>query len=182
MMPLQNTPLAILFAFLSTLGVGAGFVFTQFALRSMPPWLGAAFSVPTSTLLFWCLAPFSIETTKADGGAIAVFAGVGLLFPATVTLLNFESNRLMGANIAGAVSGLGPVFAVLLALILLKENLHASQLFALGAIVAGVTLMYHRPRRTVPAPPFWMLVLPLAAAAIRGGIQPVIKIETRTLA
>jgi predicted ABC-type exoprotein transport system permease subunit len=62
----------------------------------MPPWLGAAVSVPTSTLLFWCLAPFLVDITKADVQTAVLFMCVGLLFPATVTLLNFESNRLMG--------------------------------------------------------------------------------------
>jgi len=172
----SNTPLAVLLALVSTLGVGAGFVFTQFALRRMPPWLGAAFSVPTSTLLFWCLAPVSIDLSQADFGATLIFAGIGLFFPAAVTLLNFESNRLMGANIAGAVSGLAPVFAVLLALILLGENLHTTQWLGLAAIVGGVMLLYRRRQRTSPIPSFWLLSLPLAAAAIRGGVQPVIKL------
>jgi hypothetical protein len=38
-----------------------------------------------------------------DLSAAGLFAVIGLLFPAAVTLLNFESNRLMGPNIAGAV-------------------------------------------------------------------------------
>jgi drug/metabolite transporter (DMT)-like permease len=173
---MPNTPLAVVLALVSTIGAGGGYVLTQLALRTMPPWLGAAVSVPTSTLLFWCLAPFSIDMAKADAGAITLFACVGLFFPASVTLLNFESNRLMGPNIAGAVTGLAPVFAVLLALILLGESPHLSQLFGLAAIVAGVTLMYRRRQRIVPAPPPWMLALPLAAAAIRGGVQPVIKL------
>jgi len=49
---------AIFLALASMFGFGAGFVLTQFGLRWMQPWLGAAISVPTSTLLFWCLAPF----------------------------------------------------------------------------------------------------------------------------
>src|SRR6202044_1472735 len=173
---MSNIPLAVLLVLVSTLGVGAGFVFTQFALRRMPPWLGAAFSVPTSTLLFWCLAPVSIDLTKADFGATFIFAGIGLFFPAAVTLLNFESNRLMGANIAGAVAGVAPVFAVLLALILLGESPRAAQWLGLAAIVGGVMLLYRRRQRTFPISSFWLLSLPLAAAAIRGGVQPVIKL------
>jgi hypothetical protein len=72
----------------------------------MPPRLGAAFSVPTSTLLFWCLAPFLIDPAEVDLTAAGLFACVGLFFPAAVALSNFESNRLMGPNIAGAVGGL----------------------------------------------------------------------------
>jgi drug/metabolite transporter (DMT)-like permease len=141
----------------------------------MPPWLGAAVSVPTSTLLFWCLAPFLVDMTKADMQAVILFICVGLLFPATVTLLNFESNRLMGPNIAGAISGLAPVFAVLLALALLGESIHVLQFVGITAIVAGVMFMYRERRQNLHWSP-WMLSLPLAAAVIRGAVQPVIKL------
>jgi drug/metabolite transporter (DMT)-like permease len=142
----------------------------------MPPWLGAAVSVPTSTLLFWCLAPFLIDMSKADVPAAVLFMCVGLLFPATVTLLNFESNRLMGPNIAGAISGLAPVFAVLLALSLLGESIHLFQFLGITAIVAGVMFMYREQRQNLQRWSFWMLSLPLAAAVIRGAVQPVIKL------
>jgi drug/metabolite transporter (DMT)-like permease len=142
----------------------------------MPPWLGAAVSVPTSTLLFWCLAPFLVDMAKADIEAAILFMCVGLLFPATVTLLNFESNRLMGPNIAGAISGLAPVFAVLLALTLLGESIHLLQFIGIVAIVAGVMVMYRTQRQNVQRWSLWMLSLPLAAAVIRGAVQPVIKL------
>lgn len=173
---MPDSSLAVLLALLSTFGYGASFVLTQFALRRMPPWLGAAFSVPTSTILFWCLAPFSIDMAKADLGAAITFGCIGVFFPASVTLLNFESNRLLGANISGALSGLAPVFAVLLALSLLGEQLHAMQWLAIAAIVGGVMLMNRRRHQHLKASSLWMLILPLFAAAIRGGVQPVIKL------
>ena len=175
--PIQGeTPIAVILALSSTFGFGAAFVLTQVALRSMPPWLGAAVSVPTSTLLFWSLAPFLVDITKADMQGVVLFVCVGLLFPATVTLLNFESNRLMGPNIAGAISGLAPVFAVLLALALLGESIHVLQFLGMTAIVAGVMFMYRERRQNLQHWSAWMLLLPLAAAIIRGAVQPVIKL------
>jgi drug/metabolite transporter (DMT)-like permease len=173
---LGNSPLAVPFALFSTFGFGAGFVLTQFALRWMPPRLGAAFSIPTSTLLFWCLAPFSIHPAEVDLSAAGLFAVIGLLFPAAVTLLNFESNRLMGPNIAGTLGGLSPMFAVLLAVMLLGEQLRFLQLSGIAAIAAGVVLMYSGPGKTFTARQLWLLVLPLGASAIRGFVQPVIKL------
>ena len=105
-----------------------------------------------------------------------LFAVIGLLFPAAVALLNFESNRLMGPNIAGAVGGLSPLFAVLLAVMLLGEHLRFLQLCGTAAIAAGVILMYIRPGKTFTARQLWPLVLPLGASAIRGFVQPVIKL------
>lgn len=170
------SPLVVALALFSTVGFGAGFVLTQFALRWIPPRFGAAFSIPTSTLLFWCLAPFSIHPAEVDLRAAGLFAVVGLLFPAAVTLLNFESNRLMGPNIAGAVGGLAPLFAVLLAVILLGEHLRFWQLCGIAAIAAGVVLMYSGQWQAFVGRRLWLLALPLAAAAIRGFVQPVIKL------
>jgi drug/metabolite transporter (DMT)-like permease len=172
---LTDKSIAILLALYAAFGFGAGFVLTQFALRWMPPRLGAALSIPTSTFSFWCLAPFLIEPAEADAKAAALFACVGLIFPGAVALANFESNRLVGPNIAGAVGGLAPVFAVLLALFLLREHPRLLQLFGMGAIVLGVALMY-RGQWSFTARGAWLLALPLGAAAVRGFVQPVIKI------
>jgi drug/metabolite transporter (DMT)-like permease len=98
-----------------------------------------------------CLAPFLVDITKADTQATILFICVGLLFPATVTLLNFESNRLMGPNIAGAISGLAPVFAVLLALALPGESIHPPQFLGITAIVAGVMFMSREQRQNLHA-------------------------------
>ena len=173
---MANTPLAVALALFSTFGFGAGFVLTQFALRLMPPRLGAALSIPTATLLFWSLAPFSIHPAEVDLSAAGLFAVIGLLFPAAVAVLNFESNRLMGPNIAGAVSGLAPLFAVLLAVMLLGEHLRFLQLCGIAAIAAGVVLMYGGQWKASTVRRSWLLVLPLGAAAIRGFVQPVIKL------
>jgi len=173
---LADYPLAVALALFSTFCFGTGFVLTQFALRWMPPRLGATFSIPTSTLLFWCLAPLLIAPTEINVSAAGLFACVGLLFPAAVTLLNFESNRLMGPNMAGAIGGVAPVFAVLLALLLLGEHLRILQLFGIGAIVAGVVLMYRGQWQAFAARRPWLLALPLGASAIRGFVQPVIKL------
>jgi drug/metabolite transporter (DMT)-like permease len=82
---------------------------------------GVAISIPTSTLLFWCLAPFVLDPRYGNLKAVGLFACVGLFFPGTVALLNFESNRLMGPNIADALSSIAPLFAIALAIVILGE-------------------------------------------------------------
>jgi drug/metabolite transporter (DMT)-like permease len=167
---------AIFLAIASMFGFGAGFVLTQFGLRRMPPWLGVAISIPTSTVLFWCLAPTFVDPGEGDPRAVVLFACVGLVFPGVVALLNFESNRLMGPNIAGALSSLTPVVAVLLAIVILGERVRGPQLLGLAAIVAGIGLMY-RVHVNLSARSLWLLALPLASSAIRGVIQPVVKLS-----
>jgi drug/metabolite transporter (DMT)-like permease len=165
---------AIFLALASMFGFGAGFVLTQFGLRWMLPWLGVAISIPTSTLLFWCLAPFFVDPSDGNLKAVLLFACVGLFFPGAVALLNFESNRLMGPNIAGALSSMTPVFAVPLAIVILGERIRGPQLLALAAIVVGITLMY-RGQVSLSGRSLWLLALPVAASAIRGVIQPVVR-------
>jgi drug/metabolite transporter (DMT)-like permease len=156
-------------------GFGAGFVLTQFGLRWMPPWVGVAISIPTSTMLFWCLAPFFIDPSAGNLKAVILFACVGLLFPGAAALINFESNRLMGPNIAGALSSLTPVFAVILAIVILGERIRVPQLLGLAALVVGISLMY-RVHVTLSARSLWLMALPVASSAIRGVIQPVAKL------
>ena len=165
---------AIFLALASMFGFGAGFVLTQFGLRWMRPWLGVAISIPTSTLFFWCLAPFFVDPSDSNLKAVILFACVGLFFPGTVALLNFESNRLMGPNIAGALSSMTPVFAVLLAIVILGERVRGPQLLALAAIVVGVSLMY-RVHVNLSARALWLMALPVASSAIRGVVQPSVK-------
>jgi drug/metabolite transporter (DMT)-like permease len=168
-----TTPISLALA--SMFLFGAGFVLTQFRLRWMPPWLGVAISIPTSTLLFWCLAPFFVDPSAGNSKAVILFPCVGLLFPGTVARLNFESNRLMGPNIAGALSSMTPVFAVLLAIVILGERIRGPQLLALAAIVVGTSLMY-RGHANLSACSLWLLALPVTSSAIRGLIQPIIKL------
>jgi len=166
----------IVLALVSTLGLGGGFVLTQFGLRWIPPSLGAACSIPSSTLLFWCAAPIFVAPRSADVAAAFLFACIGLFFPGTVALLNFESNRLMGPNIAGALSSITPVFAVLLAVFLLGETLSSTRMLALAAIVCGVAMTSWRGDKTWSNRSVWLLALPLTSSAVRGLVQPIIKL------
>jgi drug/metabolite transporter (DMT)-like permease len=130
----------------SMFGFGAGFVLTHFGLRWMQPWVGVAISIPTSTLLFWCLAPFFVDPSEGSLTAVVLFARVGLFFPGAAALLNFESNRLLGPNIAGAFSSMTPVFAVLLAIVILGERVRGPQLLGLAAIVVGIRPLWRHQR------------------------------------
>ena len=151
-------------------------VVTQAGLRHMPPLAGAAISVPSATLLFWLAAPFAVDVAGASGRAATIFALVGLFFPAAVTILTFAANRRLGPTIAGTLGNLAPLFAVLGAFVVLGERPGPTQLAGLLVIVGGVLLLSlpSGPSRAARWP-LWALLLPIAAAAIRGAIQPAVK-------
>jgi drug/metabolite transporter (DMT)-like permease len=70
---------------------------------------------------------------------------------------------------------MSPVFAVLLAIVILGERIRGPQLLALAAIVVGISLMY-RVHINLSAGSLWLMALPVAASAIRGVIQPIVKL------
>jgi drug/metabolite transporter (DMT)-like permease len=167
---------AVALAIASAFCFGLGLVLTQLGLRGIAPIAGAAISIPSSTLLFLAIAPFALHAADLSWTAVAIFAAVGLLYPATATLLTFEANRRIGPVLTGTFGNLAPIFAVAIAVLVLGEPLRVLQVAGLTVILAGVMVL------TMPhdgGPSHWrsaVLLLPLAAAAIRGLIQPAIKL------
>jgi drug/metabolite transporter (DMT)-like permease len=168
--------LPVLLALASALGYGLGLTLTQFGLRDVPPATGAAISIPTSALLFVAAAPVGLAGAIPAWSAVPIFAAVGLLFPAAATLLTFEANRRLGPVITGSLGNLAPVFAVLLAVVLLGEPLRLGQMLGLAIILAGVLAITGSPGRGKAGWASWSVALPLVTAALRGFIQPVIKL------
>lgn len=168
--------LAILFAFASAACLGAGVVTAQFGLRTVEPLSGAAISVPSFTLLFLVLSPLLLHEEPVVWRAVPIFAAVGLVFPAILTLLTFASNSALGPVVTSALGNLAPLFAVALAVLVLQEPLTPFQFAGLViAVVGAVIITITRPRdfgswRT------WALLLPLGGALLRGIVPPVVKI------
>src|SRR3954447_5261635 len=167
---------AIALALASAVCFGLGLTLTQFGLRDATPSAGAAISIPTSTLLFLLAAPFGLAGSPPQWAGVPVFAAVGLLFPAAVTLITFEANRRLGPVVAGSLGNLAPVFAVLLAFLLLGEPLRVGQLLGLAVILAGIAALTAPPANQITGWTSWYIILPIAAAALRGFVQPVIKL------
>src|SRR5262245_10783518 len=162
-------------ALLSSAFLGTAVVLANVGLRHIDPARGALVSIPSTTLTFWLLAPFLWRGEGWNTTALAIFAVVGVIFPAVVTLLNFASNRLTGPTIAGTVSSTTPLFAVLGAVLFLGEPLTPAAAAGTAAIVLGVVALTARGDGGSRSWAAWVVVLPLAGAAIRGGAQATVK-------
>lgn len=154
---------------------GVALVLTQFGLRHLPPRDGAVVSIGTTALLFWVLSPLALDLSSWNAPAVAVFLAIGLLFPAAVTMLTFEANRRMGPSVSGALGNLAPLFAVALAALAFGETPDMLQVLGIAAIVVGVAALSVDRRWLDTSWPYWAVGLPIAAAAIRGFVQPVMK-------
>ena len=167
---------AILLAFGAAAFLGTALVLTQFGLRYVAPLSGAAISIPSFTLAFICVAPILLRGEIIMWSAVPIFAAVGLIFPAVLTLLTFEGNRQLGPVITAALGNLSPLFAVALAVLLLGEPLRLLQAIGLCVIVAGVVIITVTRPQKMRDWRHWALLLPIGAAALRGFIQPTIKL------
>jgi drug/metabolite transporter (DMT)-like permease len=155
--------------------LGTAVVLANVGLRYLDPARGALVAIPSTALMFWVLAAFLFRGEGWNATAFAIFATVGLIFPALVTFLNFASNRLVGPTVAGTLSGTTPLFAVLGALLFLGEPLTPVVAAGTIAIVIGVVTLASRDSDRPRHIPTWVLLIPLAGAAIRGGAQAAVK-------
>jgi len=167
---------AILLAMASATFLGAGVVVTKYGLRYVHPLSGAAISIPVFTLAFLCAAPFLLAGETIVWSAVPIFMAVGLIFPALVTLVTFASTRALGPVITASLGNIAPLFSVLLAVVVLNEPLRLWQFVGLLVIVAGVLMITITRTRDVATWRTAALLLPLAAALLRGVVPPVIKI------
>ena len=161
---------------IAAISFGAAIVVTKRGLREMSSLGGASISITTTAILLWTLTPFLLDLSGWHGKAVAIFAGVGLFFPAAVTLLNFESNRRMGPTTASTVSGAAPLFAVTAALIFLHETLTWLAAAGIAAIVTGVMVLSLSGKDVTRNWPLWVLFIPIGGAAFRGSAQASIKL------
>ncbi len=168
--------LAILLAFTTAIFLGAGMVTAQLGLRTVEPLSGAAISVPAFTLLFVLLSPLLLYDEPVVWRGAPIFAAIGLVFPALLTLLAFASNRALGPVVTSTLGNLAPLFAVTLAVLVLQEPLRAMQLLGLVIAVIGAVIITVTRPRDFGSWRSWALLLPLGAALLRGVIPPVAKL------
>ena len=153
---------------------GSALVVTQFGLKHAASIAGATVSI-TLTLIAWCaLSPLLLDLEAWHVGALALFALVGLFYPALVTLLTYESNRKLGPTLTGAVSCTAPIFAIITAMLLLGEPLGLPIAFGGAVVISGLMLL--AGRAPLQASPGWRLALPLAGALFRGVAQTLTKL------
>jgi drug/metabolite transporter (DMT)-like permease len=166
---------AAFLALAAALCFAVALILTQYGLRTVPSWRGPLYTIGGATVMAWVAALFFVDWRGFDARAAGIFAVVGCLFPVAVTILAVRGNEALGPAISGAVGNVTPLFAVLAAVLLLGETLGWLQFGGLLLVVGGVVLMALRGGAGGRRWPVWMLGLPLAAALVRGVIQPAIK-------
>jgi drug/metabolite transporter (DMT)-like permease len=166
--------ISIVLAFTAAFLFGLALVLTKVGLRYVTPLSGAAIAIMSSTALFVGAALFAMEDVTPVWAAVPIFATIGLISPAAVALLTFAANRALGPVMTGTLGNLAPLFAVAIAFVILGEVPRMLQLGGLLAIVVGIVILTGACGEDGWRS--WFLLLPLAAAALRGATQATVKL------
>src|SRR5690349_3459739 len=161
-------------ALLAAACFGAALIVGHYGLRHATSYAGARISLTTTCILCWLLSPVLLDVGDWHAGAAAIFALVGIFYPAAVTVLTNESNRLLGPTLTGTVSSSAPLFATALAVLMLGESV-TPPIVVGGLIIVGalVIMSWQRGPSTRAG---WKLLLPLSGAALRGLAQTLSKL------
>jgi drug/metabolite transporter (DMT)-like permease len=159
-------------ACLSALCFGTALVTAKIGLRAIDARSGAAISIPSATLLLVLLSPFFFDFGSLHLAAAALFALVGLFFPALVTVLTFQSNDRLGPSVTSSVSSTAPLFALAAAAAFLGESVPPRAVLAACGVVAGVALLSWKGSKKFIGSALW---LPVTGALLRGCAQVLAK-------
>lgn len=163
-----------LLALLSAACFGAALVVVHFGLRHVPSHTAARISLTTACVLWLLLAPLLLDLSAWHAAAAAIFALVGLFYPAAVTVLTYRSNRLIGPTLTGTISSATPLFATALAVGFLGERLTPGVAAGGSVVVAALVMLAWQPGTQFPVG--WRIVLPLSSAALRAAAQALSKL------
>lgn len=144
-------------------------------LATADPVAGALVSVATMTAAFWLAAPVFGGLEWFGHPAMIYFIAAGFAFPALGQFFQIQSVARVGPSLSAALGAFMPLFAALPAVLFLGESLTVQMGLGFAAMTGGLVFagLYGRTKGRVW--PMWALLLPLAAAAARGLVQPVSK-------
>ncbi len=133
--------MGIIFAFMSAIGWGIGNVFAGLGLCHVKALPGSALSMAagafTLALITFIVQPRDL--LAISGQAMALFATIGVFSFALGRFINYAGIKRIGAARATSVTASAPLFASLLAIIILKET---PNLLVIGGTVLVVGGLY----------------------------------------
>ena len=127
------------------------------------------------------LAPIYLEPSSLMSPAIGWFALGGLIVPALSMTLHTWSIRLLSPAITSALTSTSPVFAIVLAFVLLGELASVDQLLGTAIVIGSIAFIALQSRQIRSSWPLWALIIPLGAAACRAISHNVVKVGLNDL-
>jgi len=150
-------------ALTAALGFAVSGVFLKRGLQYATPFTAAVLSVVFTTAFVWALAAATAPLGQLGAWSTLPFFAAGLAAPGLARLVLFQGVHRIGVARSSALGGTAPLFAVVLAVLVLGERPSPLVLVGAAAIVLGGTLLSMRPERERA----WRrrdMILPLLAA------------------
>ena len=145
-------------------------------LDHIDPRSGAVVNIGATALMMWILTPIYLDLAVFSTKAAALFALAGLVVPAVSLSLATISVRVIGPSLTQGLASTSPVFAMMLAIVLIGEEPTLGITLGTLIVVAGVMIVAFRTKGSTATWPLWAVVLPLGAALARAIAHPVVKL------
>ena len=154
--------------------------FARIALRHTDSQTAVLFHIGTSSLLFWLLSPFYLESHYWSSPAVALFAAIGLFRPFISANLGMLGIRHLGPTIASTLAATSPLFGLALGFLVLAEALSIEVAVGALGVSIGVAVLSWRGE-ALRNWPLYALLFPIGAAFLRALGHAIVKIGFVTL-
>jgi DME family drug/metabolite transporter len=142
---------------------------------------GTTVNVGTTFAVLALLSPLYLApATLVSTGAIW-FAVAGLIVPSLSMTLHTASVRTIGPGLTAGLASTSPVFALVLAVVLIGEIVTGQTAVGTAVVVCGIAFIAMQSRVGQMYWPVWAVFLPLGAALARAVSHNVVKIGLEDL-
>jgi len=161
--------IAIILAFLMTLITGSSNVILKKGFSKVQPFLAVYISVVISTIFLWLVTfLFVPRTCFHNYKGILIFVLIGSFAPTIVRTLTYYGIHKLGAGRAASLRAMTPFFAVIMAMIFLKESPKLGIFLGILLIVSGIRFLTRKDEKDLfPWKPVYFLYS-LGAAVLAG--------------
>jgi drug/metabolite transporter (DMT)-like permease len=157
----------VLFALTSAVLFAISIQLLNLGLKHADPETGSLIHIASTTVFYWLLSPFFVESWYWLTTATLMFCAVGLFRPVLSANLALNGVRHLGPTLTSTLAATSPLFGVAFGVSLLGETLTLPVIAGTGAIMCGLFVMAMRRGSVKSDWPMWALALPLGAAMFR---------------
>lgn len=151
-------------------------LFTKKALRYSNPATAVISSLLINIIFLWTVSVLLVPLMSLTSPWILIFVVVGLFQPGLTRLLTYKGIDVLGVAITDPIRATTPLFAAVMAIIFLGEQLTVPIVVATLTIMGGITLLSWRTGSMKLAGSAVYLWYPIAASVLAGASQVVRKV------
>ena len=160
---------AVFLSFFLVLITAGSNVILKKGLDDFDPFSAVYFSVLISAVIFWLICLFFIPIKSFSNiGGIIVFSVVGIFTPTIIRSLTYFGIDRLGAGRAGVVRALGPFFATIFAVLILKECPPLGSWIGLCCVTSALFILFKKDSPGEKELKIRHYIYPLSAAFLAG--------------